>query len=378
MKKFILIPDSFKGTMSSMEICSLMSEAITARIPGAAVRSIPVADGGEGTVEAFISAVGGERRRAAVSGPRFEKIDSFYGMLSDGKTAVVEMAAAAGLPLMGDRLDVLAATTYGVGELIQEAVSHGAERIILGLGGSATNDGGCGAAAALGAIFRDAGGRVFVPSGGTLSEIASVDFSGLSRLLGKVRISAMCDINNPLFGECGAAYVFGPQKGASPAEVQVLDAGLRHLHETVRRCTGADCASLPGAGAAGGMGYGVSALLGAELRMGIDTVLDAVGFDLLLKETDCVFTGEGKIDAQSLSGKVVIGVARRAKRFGVPVIAIVGDVGDDIGRAYDEGVTAIFPINRVALPYSEARLRAKKDLRATVEDVARVISAAAS
>lgn len=375
MKSFILIPDSFKGTMSSTEICGIMAEAIKAHIPDACVRGIPVADGGEGTVEAFLAAVGGERRECSVTGPRFEKVSSFYGVLSDGRTAVVEMSAAAGLPLMEGRLDVLGGTTFGVGELILAAVRGGAKQVIIGLGGSATNDGGCGAAAALGVVFRDGEGRSFIPTGGTLSSVASVQSCGLARELKDVRITAMCDIDNPLYGERGAAYVFAPQKGASRETVPLLDAGLRHLHDTVKRCLGADRAQDRGAGAAGGMGYGLAALLGAELKMGIDVVLDAVGFDELLRGADCVFTGEGKIDSQSLGGKVVIGVSRRAKKFGVPVIAVVGDVGDDIGGAYDEGVSAVFPINRVAVPYSEARLRARGDLRLTVEDVVRLIKA---
>ena len=373
MKRFILIPDSFKGTMSSAQICGIMASAITEFLPEASVRSIPVADGGEGTVEAFLSAVGGEKRSLFVTGPRFEKLPSFYGMLADGRTAVVEMAAAAGLPLMGERLDVGGATTFGVGELILDAVQCGARHIILGLGGSATNDGGCGAAAALGAVFRDSEGRAFVPTGSTLGKIASVEVDGIKSLLKGVKLTAMCDIDNPLCGPRGAARIFGPQKGATPEQLPQLDAGLRQLEESVLRCLGIDRACEAGAGAAGGMGYGASALLGAELKMGIDTVLDVVNFDSMLDETDCIFTGEGKIDIQSLSGKVVIGVSRRAKKGGIPVIAIVGDVGDNIEKAYEEGVTAIFPINRVAVPYSEARLRAQRDLRATMEDIMRLL-----
>lgn len=372
MKNFIVIPDSFKGTMSSMDVCGLMTEAITRRIPGAHVKCVPVADGGEGTVDAFLAAVGGVKKRLRVTGPRFEKIESFYGMLSDGRTAVVEMAAAAGLPLMGERLDVCGATTYGVGELIADAVKNGARSIILGLGGSATNDGGCGAAAALGVRFTDADGQAFVPAGGSLGRIASVDASGYTVPEG-VRITAMCDIDNPLFGERGAAYIFGPQKGASPETVPMLDAGLRSLHEAVRCSLGLDCAGARGAGAAGGMGYGAAVFLGAELKMGIETVLDTVGFDEMAKGADLVFTGEGKLDVQSLSGKVVVGVARRAKKQGAPVVAVVGDVGDGIERVYEEGVSAVFAINRVAVPYSEAKLRAKADLRATVEDIVRLI-----
>ena len=372
MKNFIVMPDSFKGTMSSQEVCGLMRDAVMTHIPDARVKCLPVADGGEGTVDAFLAAVGGSKPRLLVTGPRFEKVPSFYGILLDGKTAVVEMAAAAGLPLMGDRLDVCGATTFGVGELIADAVSQGAEHIILGLGGSATNDGGCGAAAALGVVFRNRAGKEFVPTGGTLCDIASIDAGGL-KLPENVRITAMCDISNPLYGGNGAAAIFGPQKGASPEMVSALDDGLRCLHEAVLRDIGRSCAFDRGAGAAGGMGYGAAVFFGAELKMGIDIVLNAVDFDSIVGDADCVFTGEGRLDAQSLGGKVVVGVARAAKKHGVPVIAVVGDVGGGIDSVYDEGVSAVFSINRTAVPYSEARLRAKGDLFRTVEDIIRLI-----
>ena len=376
MKKVILIPDSFKGTMSSAEICTVMAQAVQEYYPDAQVHSVPVADGGEGSVDSFLQAVGGEKVSVPVKGPYFEEVPAFYGMLPDG-VAVIEMAAAAGLPLVGERLHAEQTTTYGVGELMAHALERGCKRLVVGLGGSATNDGGCGAAAALGAVFRNAAGEAFVPVGATLAEVAEIDLSGLHPALASAELVTMCDIDNPLCGPLGAAHVFAPQKGASPAMVELLDAGLAHLADVVERCTGRDIRQLHGAGAAGGMGYGFAAFLGAELKMGIDVVLDAVDFDGLLKGADCVFTGEGRIDSQSLGGKVVIGVARRAKRLGVPVIAVVGDVGDGIGGAYEEGVSAIFPINRVAVPYSEARLRAKSDLRLTVEDIVRLIKTAA-
>ena len=370
MHKFILIPDSFKGTMSSTEICAVMETAIRRYLPDAQVCGVPVADGGEGSVDAFLGAVGGEKVAACVQGPWGEDVDAFYGALPGG-VAVIEMAAAAGLPLVGERRSAEQTTTYGVGLLMRLALVRGCKKIILGGGGSATNDGGCGAAAAMGAVFRDADGEAFVPVGATLSRIASIDLSGMPKELADVEIVAMCDIDNPLCGELGAAHVFGPQKGADPAMVELLDAGLAHMAGIVKKDLGRDILLLHGAGAAGGMGGGMVAYFGAQLQMGIETVLDTVGFDALLDGADMVFSGEGKIDFQSLLGKVVIGVARRTKKAGVPLIAVVGDIGDNIDAAYEAGVSAIFSTNRVAVPYQQARVRAKNDLALTMDNLIR-------
>lgn len=373
MKKVLLIPDSFKGTMSSNDICGIMHKAIRTYYPDAEVISIPVADGGEGSVDSFLAAMGGEKVTAYVKGPYFEDIQSFYGILPD-HTAVIEMAAAAGLPLVGDEKHAEKTTTYGVGQLIEHAASAGCKRIIVGLGGSATNDGGTGAAAALGVSFRNSAGKAFIPIGQSLSDIASIDVGSINPVLAGVEIITMCDIDNPLCGPQGASAVFGPQKGADEAMVRILDANLAHMAEIVKRDLGKDIINLPGAGAAGGMGGGMVAFFNSRLQMGIETVLDIVHFDTLLKGTDLVFSGEGKIDYQSLRGKVVIGVARRTKKIGVPLIAIVGDIGDDIESAYNEGVSAIFSINRVAVPYKEAKLRSKSDLALTMDNLMRFIS----
>lgn len=370
MKKVLLIPDSFKGTMSSEEICTVMGEVIRRHYPAAEVVSIPVADGGEGSVDSFLAAMGGEKVHLTVKGPYNEALESFYGVLPGGG-AVVEMAAAAGLPLVGEEKHAEQTTTFGVGQLIAEAARSGAKKIIVGLGGSATNDGGCGAAAALGVRFYNRAGESFVPVGGTLKEIDRIDLSGLLPELAAVEMVTMCDIDNPLCGPSGAAAVFGPQKGADPAMVQLLDDGLRHLAAVVRRDLGKDILDLPGAGAAGGMGGGMVAFLGSRLQMGIETVLDTVGFDDLLEGADLVFSGEGKIDSQSLRGKVVIGVARRTQKHNVPLIAIVGDIGDNIEGVYDQGVTGVFSINRVAVPYKEARHRSKGDLALTMDNLLR-------
>ena len=371
MKKFLLIPDSFKGTMSSAEICGIMAEVLQHHFPDAEIRSIPVADGGEGTVDAFLTAMGGEKVSLSVTGPLGAPVDAFYGRIGD--TAIVEMAAAAGLPLIPGALDPEGATTYGVGELIRHALSQGAKRLVIGLGGSATTDGGCGAAAALGVRFFDAGGETFVPVGGTLKDIAKIDLSHRDPALSAAEVVTMCDISNPLTGPQGAAYVFSPQKGADEAAVKRLDAGLVHLAEVVRTQLGREIETMPGAGAAGGMGGGMAAFLDSRLEMGIDTVLHTVGFDALLEDTSLVFTGEGKIDSQSLGGKVVIGVARQAKLHHVPVFAIVGDIGDPLEDAYSQGVTGIFSINRVAVPYAQAKPRAREDLRRTMDNLCRVL-----
>lgn len=371
MKKVILIPDSFKGTMSSQEICGILGGVIKNFYPDCTVVSIPVADGGEGTVDAFLAALGGEKRFVTVQGPYGEDVQGFYGMV--GGTAIVEMAAAAGLPLVGENKAAEKTSTYGVGQLIRAAVQDGAKKIILGLGGSATNDGGAGAAAALGVRFYDDSGKSFIPVGETLRDISRIDAAEAQELLKGTELVTMCDIDNPLCGESGAAAVFAPQKGADADTVKLLDDGLRHMAEVVERDLAVSILDLPGAGAAGGMGGGVVAFFGSQLKMGIEMVLEVVEFDKLLDDASLVLTGEGKIDGQSVRGKVVMGVAKQAKEKNVPVFAIVGDVGDGIESIYEQGITAVFSINRVAVPYSEAKKRAKKDLADTVENIFRAI-----
>lgn len=375
MEKILLVPDSFKGTLSSRQVCQVMAGQLRRFFPQAQVKSIPVADGGEGSVEAFLAAAGGERRMLTVTGPFGEPVEAFYGILGDGRTAVIEMAACAGLPLAEGRLNPERATTYGVGELLLAAKEAGCTKAILGLGGSCTNDGGVGAAAALGAKFTRADGAAFIPTGGTLGEIAALDVSPVAQALQGMELTAMCDIDNPLYGEAGAAAVFAPQKGADAAMVARLDAGLRHLGQVSARCLGRDFSHLPGAGAAGGLGFGMAAFCGAQLRMGIDAVLDAVGFDSLLPGTDVVFTGEGKIDSQSARGKVVSGVAARCRKAGVPVVAVVGQIGQGFEEMYQQGLTAVFSINRAAQPFAESRFHAGENLALTMENIARLLAA---
>ncbi len=370
MSKFILVPDSFKGSLSSMEICAIMSRELLSIYPHADIVSIPVADGGEGTVDAFLAACGGQKISLLSKGPFMEDISSFYGLIEKGNTAVIEMAACAGLPLVGTDLHPDRTTTYGVGLLIKDALQRGCQRVIVGLGGSATNDLGVGCAAALGVSFLDQAAKSFIPTGGTLGQVAQIDPGGLLPEVRQAEIITMCDIDNPLYGPNGAAYVFSPQKGADPGMVEFLDGQLQAGAERIKCDLGLDVSDLPGGGAAGGMGAGMVAFLGAKLQMGIEVLLDRVDFDQQMVGTDLVLTGEGKIDSQSLRGKVVIGVARRAKRAGVPVVAVVGTIGDGSDKAYSEGVSAIYSINRVPLPFAEAKKMAQPNMAATMHDLA--------
>ena len=370
MSRYVLIPDSFKGTLSSLEICQIVTEEILTLEPDAEVCAIPVADGGEGTVDAFLSAVGGQRITLDCTGPWGQPVSAFYGLLPDG-SAVVEMAAAAGLPLVGDRRDPEKTTTYGVGQLMAHAAAHGARQIVLALGGSATNDGGCGAAAALGMRFYDEEGRSFVPTGETLCRISRIDAGALKETLRGIPVLTMCDIDNTLCGPSGAAAVFGPQKGADEAMVRRLDEGLLHLAQMIRRDLGTEVLTLPGGGAAGGFGAGAAAFLDSQLRMGIDVVLELAEFDRRAAGADLIITGEGRLDSQSLRGKVGIGVARRAKALGVPVAALVGGSETDISAVYAEGVSGVFPINPLPLPFGEVRLHCRENLRFTAGNLLR-------
>ena len=373
MKKILVISDSFKGTLSSSQAAKIAKECILEQFPDCQVMGLPVADGGEGTVDCFLEAVGGEAVTCSVTGPWGEPIEAKYAKIGD--VAVVEMAAAAGLPQAAPRLDPSRTTTYGVGLLIRHAVEQGAKKIILGLGGSATNDGGCGCAAALGVKFFDQTGKEFCPVGGTLKDIADLDVSAAEALLQGVEVEVMCDIDNPLCGIRGAAHVFAPQKGADPAMVEELDAGLGHMAQLVEAKLGKSVADLPGAGAAGGFGGGAVAFLGATLRAGIEVVLDMVEFEKKLQDCDLVITGEGRIDGQSLGGKVPVGVSRRAKQAGVPVVALVGVVGDDADAVYDEGIAAVFNTNRAGLPFAQIKDRGESDYRRAMESLMRYTKA---
>jgi len=352
--KILIAPDSFKGSNSSLKVAEAIEEGVYRVFPEALVEKVPIGDGGEGTVDALVEANEGEIVSLQVDGPLGHPVDSFYGIVDEG-TAVIEMAAASGLDLLPEhQRDVLRASTYGTGQLIMHALEQGAEEIILAIGGSATNDGGTGMAAALGFRFLDAQGEELPPGGAALQNLASIDDSQVDSRVRKARFRVACDVNNPLLGERGASAVYGPQKGAGPQDVQLLDAALKQLTKVVELQFKQKVDESPGAGAAGGLGYGLLVFCGAALEKGIDIVLDAVYFNERLEHKDMVITGEGKIDGQTAYGKVPIGIAYRAKQKGVPVLVIAGDIGDGIEAVYDKGIDAVMSTVNRAMSLEEA------------------------
>lgn len=373
MQNFILVPDSFKGTLSAIEVCNIMKSSIKNLYKDANIISVPVADGGEGTVDAFLYALGGEKKSVWVSDAFNEqKILAHYAMLKDD-IAVIEMATCAGLPLVKNRLEPDKTTTFGVGELIIDAVNSGAKKIILGLGGSATNDGGCGMAAALGVKFKDEQDQEFIPTGGTLSQIYKIDMNNIYSKIKDVEFISMCDVDNPLCGRLGASAVFAPQKGADEDMVRLLDEGLAHLAKIIKRDLHIEVKDIKGAGAAGGLGAGSIAFLQSKLTKGIDVILDTIKFDELVSKADIVFTGEGKFDSQSLHGKVVMGVANRSQKYKTPVIVVTGAIGENIQEAYNKGITAIFSINKEPMEFSKSALKSKENMILTMENILRLL-----
>ena len=373
MQNFILVPDSFKGTLSAIEVCNIMKSSIKNLYKDANIISVPVADGGEGTVDAFLYALGGEKKSVWVSDAFNEqKILAHYAMLKDN-IAVIEMATCAGLPLVKNRLEPDKTTTFGVGELIIDAINNGAKKIILGLGGSATNDGGCGMAAALGVKFKDEQDQEFIPTGGTLSQIYKIDMNNIYSKIKDVEFVSMCDVDNPLCGKLGASAVFAPQKGADEDMVRLLDEGLAHLAKIIKRDLHIEVKDIKGAGAAGGLGAGSIAFLQSKLTKGIDVILDTINFDELVSKADIIFTGEGKFDSQSLHGKVVMGVANRSQKYKTPVIVVTGAIGENIQEAYNKGITAIFSINKEPMEFSKSALKSKENMVLTMENILRLL-----
>lgn len=373
MQNFILVPDSFKGTLSAIEVCNIMKSSIQNLYKDASIISVPVADGGEGTVDAFLYALGGEKKSVWVSDAFNEqKILAHYAMLKDD-IAVIEMAACAGLPLVKNRLEPDKTTTFGVGELIIDAINNGAKKIILGLGGSATNDGSCGMAAALGVKFKDEQDQEFIPTGGTLSKIYKIDMNNIYPKIKDIEFISMCDVDNPLCGRLGASAVFAPQKGADEDMVKLLDEGLAHLAKIIKRDLHIEVKDIKGAGAAGGLGAGSIAFLQSKLTKGIDVILDTIKFDELVSKADIVFTGEGKFDSQSLHGKVVMGVANRSQKYKTPVIVVTGAIGENIQEAYNKGITAIFSINKEPMEFSKSALKSKENMILTMENILRLL-----
>ena len=373
MSRIVIAPDSYKGTLSSIEVCNIIEQGLKNVDPTVEVDKVAIADGGEGSVEAYLFASGGKRIEKTVTGPLFEPVDAFYGILPDNKTAVIEMAAASGLPLVYGRKDPTKTTTYGTGELMLDAVARGCTKLIVCIGGSATNDGGAGMAAALGVRFLNLDGSDIEPTGGGLERLDRIDTSGLNAAVAACEVLIAIDVTNPLLGPEGAAHIFGPQKGADEQMVKYLDANLSHYEKILRRDTGREVKDIPGAGAAGGLGAGLMAFLGAKASPGIHLVLNAVGFDELVGKADLIITGEGRIDGQTKRGKVPAGVAGRAQ--GKPVVVIAGDIGDDLDDdIYDIGITALMSTNRRSIPFSEAKPMARDYLLKTAETLMRLVN----
>jgi glycerate 2-kinase len=372
--KIIIAPDSFKESLSSIEAARQIGAGFREIFPDAEILELPVADGGEGTVEALVAATGGEIRKARVSGPMGTPVEAFYGVSGNGRTAVIEMAAASGLALVpADRRNPLLTSSSGTGQLIRRALDDGLQHLIIGIGGSATNDAGAGMLQALGVRLLDGQGRDLPGGGGALGRLAAIDVSGLDPRLRECRIEVACDVDNPLTGERGASAVYGPQKGATPAMVAELDANLALFARRVERDLGRSMETVPGAGAAGGMGGALLAFLGARLRPGVEIVLDAIDLKTLVRDADLVITGEGRIDGQSASGKTPVGVARVAVEQGVPVIALAGSLGRDAEDVLACGIEALFSVVHGPCKLEEALLTAAQNVRRTARHLAAVL-----
>ncbi len=364
MKKILVVPDSFKGSLSAVRAAEIIGKAICDADPTLTPVLIPVADGGEGTVDVL----GATRIPCQVLDANFQRITAFWGELN--QTAIIELAACAGL-VKTKCPNPEKTTTFGVGELILDALNKGKRDFIIALGGSSTNDLGCGLASALGVEFFDENEMKFVPTGETLHRIEKIDISKRDRRLSDCKIIAMCDVTNPLFGSLGAAFVFAPQKGADPEMVSRLDEGLKHAAEIIQRDLGIQIDSIPGAGAAGGCGGGVVAFLQGKIKSGIDSVLDIKDFNNQLKNASLVLTGEGTFDSQSLSGKVISGIASRAKSAGVPLVVLAG-CAKETDFCYEMGISAVFSIQRGAMPLSQAMIEAENALYKTAYNVVKL------
>lgn len=374
--KVVIAPDSFKESLTALQVATAIERGWLKVYPKARIAKVPMADGGEGTVQALVDATGGRFIRRSVKGPLGKEVKARYGLLGDGRTAVIEMAEASGLPLVPvEQRDPRWTSTYGTGQLMLHALKQGVRRLIIGLGGSATNDGGCGMAEALGVRFLDAEGRrIEGPlSGGKLAAVAHIDVSGLPAQLARTEVIVACDVDNPLCGPRGASRVFGPQKGADATCVAELDANLKHLAQVVKRDLGVAIERLPGAGAAGGLGGGLVAFCGANLRSGVEIVLEATQLERKLKGAHLVITGEGRVDSQTPYGKAPAGVGRLAASLGIPVLAIGGGLADDARVVFDAGIDAIEAAVARPMSLPEAFSRAAANLEAAGERVARLV-----
>ena len=372
--KIVIAPDSFKESLSALQVADAIEAGMRAVWPDATYVKVPVADGGEGTVQALVDATGGRRVDVRATGPLGEPVDAFYGITGDGDLAVIEMAAASGLEgVPPARRDPRTATSRGTGELIRAALDAGARRFVLGVGGSATNDGGAGMLQALGVRLLDAAGNDLGPGGAALAHLARIDASGIDPRVREAGFRIACDVDNPLVGPRGASAVFGPQKGATPDSVRELDAALAHYADVVRDATGRDVAHLPGAGGGGGIAAAMVVFLDGQLGRGIEIVTQAVGLDAAVRDADLVVTGEGRIDGQTVNGKTPMGVAQVARRHGKPVVAIGGSLASDAEAVYAHGIDVV--VGSVARPcsLSEALGEADANLRRAARNLAQAL-----
>lgn len=371
--KFLFASDSFKGTLSSEKIIELLTESANKVFPGCETAGTLIADGGEGTVDAVIAMTKGSLIEVSVHGPLMEETTAVYGKINE-ESAIIEMAAASGLPMVPAELrNPLNTTTYGTGELIKDALDKGFRNISIALGGSATNDGGMGAMAALGVKFLDKDGKELKGQGSDLAKVAKVDISGLHPAVKEAAFTVMCDVNNPLTGSDGATYTFGKQKGGTPEILDELEAGMKSYAKVAGEALGRDIDNLPGAGAAGGLGAAVCGFLNATLKSGIETVLDLIDFDRMLEGVDVVVTGEGRIDWQSAFGKVPSGIGMRCKNKGIPAVAIVGGMGKGAEKIYEFGVESIIPTINGAMDIDEALERAEELYQGAAERMFRFL-----
>lgn len=371
--KVLIAMDSFKGNLSGLEASQAVSAGVLRACPWAEVKIVPVADGGEGTVDAFVRSLRGTTVTGTVRGPLGDPVEAAWGLLPDGG-AIIELAAASGLPLVPLELrNPLLTSSFGTGEQIRAALDAGARFIVLGLGGSATNDGGMGVMEALGARFLDENGAALPSCGASLERVSRIDMTGLDPRAREAEFLIACDVQNPLCGENGAAAVYAPQKGASPEMVAQLDAGLLHFAQVIERATGRSVLDMPGGGAAGGAGAGLTALLGAKLTRGIDVLAQVVGLDAEVRDADVIFTGEGRIDHQTVQGKVISGLAARARAAEVPLIAIVGCIRGHIGPLMSMGLTAVFPTASGPCTTAQSFQHSREDLERTASQIMRVM-----
>lgn len=372
--KIVIAPDSFKESLTALEAATAIEAGMKKILPEAIFVKVPMADGGEGTVQSLVDATHGRIVSKTVTGPLGDPVDAFFGLSGDEKTAIIEMAAASGLHLVPrEKRNPLVTTTRGTGELIVAALDYGVEQIIIGIGGSATNDGGAGMARALGIRFLNADGKEIGEGGGSLSELVSIDRTQADSRLTSVKIEVACDVDNPLTGMKGASHIFGPQKGATAEIIEILDKNLHHYAEIIRKDLGKDIEHISGAGAAGGLGGGLLAFLSAELKRGVDIVLEATKLEQQLLDADFVITGEGKIDGQTIFGKTPIGVAKTAKRHNIPVIAIAGNVAKDSVIVYEHGIDVLFSVVPGAISLEDALENASTYVRNTAANIASLI-----